>query len=175
MLILILMAVFALGASFALQSFTIVDWWKPMIVCAAIAAIATFPLGKLLCAITESMFRRLRYAATFVLIFSILLCAFYVLNYHFADESTRIVYTAQVVRKYSEERTRSSRSGRRGYGVEKYNVHFIEIELRDGSTKKMERPLNEYLKIKKGGHVTVTEEEGLFGIKVIKLNHRSKS
>ncbi len=165
-----LIVIFASGASLALHSFTMVEGWWPVAICAVVAILVSVPLGKLMRPLTKPLSRYLEYPFSFVLSFSILLCSFYALNFWFSDPSSRVEYQAPVIRKYSEERTRSKGGGRRSHGVEKYNVHFVEIELEDGSTIKLERPLKEYLKIKKGSRIDIAEENGLFGVKVIKLN-----
>lgn len=110
----------------------------------------------------------LKYPAAFIANFSFILCGFYTLNYHFSDNSTRLKYEAPVIRKFSQERLRNKRVGRRVYCSEKYKVYFIEIELPDGKTKKIEKSLGEYMKIKKGRKISIYEEKGLWGIKVIK-------
>lgn len=168
--VLVLIVIFALGASMALQSFTLVEWWIPTSVCAVIAVAVTIPFGRLIRQVAKFLPGYLKYPIVFILFFSILLSTFYIINYQITDPMSSIEYSAPVVRKYSEERTRTKRSGRRSYGEEKYNVYFIEIELCDGRIKKLERPLREYLKIRKGDKIRLKVEKGLFGINVIKLD-----
>ncbi len=47
--------------------------------------------------------------------------------------------------------------------------------MRDGKIKKMEKPLSEYNKIKKGKSLDLFIEEGLFFIPVIKPHHKAQS
>ncbi len=172
---LILVVILLLGASMAFQTFTLVEWWKPMAACVPIAVLLTLSFARLIKKASRRTSVFLNYALCFVLSFSILLSAFYFFNYQFTDPSVSLEYSVPVVRKFSEERTRAKGSGRRGHGVEKYNVHFIEIELSDGHTKKLEKPLREYLRIKVGDKIKIREEKGLFGINVIKMNHNQSN
>lgn len=171
----ILVVILLLGASVALHSFTLVEWWQPVVVCAFIAVLLTLLFAKIIKPTVKLTSDYWKYVSCFVLSFSTLLSAFYFINYQFADSSTISEYSAPVVGKYSKERTRNKGMGRRGRGVEKYNVHFIEIELSDGSIKNLEKPLSEYLKIKVGDKIKVEEEKGFFGINVIKLNHNQSN
>ena len=98
---------------------------------------------------------------------------FYSINYGLSDHSSGYEYHAPVVSKYSEVRKRSHKTGRRGYREEKYTVYVVELEMKDGRIKKMEKPLNEYNRIKKGGTVRLFIEDGLFRIPVIKINKKT--
>lgn len=115
----------------------------------------------------------IEYPVAFILSFSTMTAAFYSINYCLSDHSNGYEYHAPVVRKYSESRTRSHKTGRRGYREEKYTVYFIELEMNDGRIKKMEKPLSEYNRIKKGETVKLFVEEGLFRIPVIKMNKKT--
>lgn len=44
---------------------------------------------------------------------------------------------------------------------------MVEIEMPDGKIKKLEKPLSEYNRIKKGGTMKLFIEDGLFSIPVI--------
>lgn len=95
---------------------------------------------------------------------------FYCINYFLSDPSTRYEYEAPVVRKYSEVRTRSHKTGKRSYREEHYRVYIVEIQMEDGKIKKLEKPLRAYNRIKEGGTLRLLLEDGLFGIRVIKNN-----
>lgn len=100
------------------------------------------------------------------------MASFYSINYFLSDTSSGYEYQAPVVSKYSEVRKRSHKTGRRGYREEKYTVYFIELEMKDGRIKKMEKPLSEYNRIKTGKTVRLFIEDGLFRIPVIKTNNK---
>lgn len=173
--ILTLIVIGAIGFAIGLQSFTIIEWWKPAAACAIIAIPFTILLAKYMKHLTRPIIDYLEYPASFILSFAILLGAFYTLNFFLSDHSSSYEYHAPVVRKYSQVRTRSHKTGRRAYKEEKYTVYIVEVEMRDGKIKKMEKPLSEYNKIKKGKSLDLFIEEGLFSIPVIKPHHKAQS
>ncbi|MDE5839589.1 MAG: hypothetical protein K2H49_01580, partial [Muribaculaceae bacterium] len=158
----------ALGFSMGLHSFTIVEWWKPVAVCSLLALPATFLLAGIVRLVTKPIMKYIEYPLAFMLSFSIILLTFYSLNYYKSDSSTAHEYMAPVVRKYSEERTRSRRIGRHSYRSEKYTVYFIELQMSDGKIKKQEKTLRQYNNIKTGSKMKLVLEKGLFDIPVIK-------
>ena len=167
-LILSLTVIVALGFSMALHSFTIIDWWKPAAACAILALPASIWLAKYMRRLTQNILIYLEYPVAYIFIFSILLAAFYSSNFYLSDHRSGYEYHAPVVKKYSQERKRTYKVGRRGYRETKYRVYIIEIEMKDGKTKKMEKPLKEYNSIKKGSSLKLFIEDGLFSIPVIK-------
>ncbi len=172
--ILVLVILMALGFAVALHSFTVIVWWKPAAACAILALPATLWLARYLRRITSSVANYLEYPTAYVLSFAILLTAFYASSYYFSDSSTAYEYKAPVVRKYSHLRKYQQKVGRRGYKEVKYYVYTIEIEMIDGKIKKLDKPLKEYNKIKKGSYLTLNVEKGLFSVPVIKNLHKSK-
>ena len=166
--ILSLIVISALGISMALHSFTIIEWWKPVAICAILALPATFWLARYMKRLTRNILDYLEYPTAFVFSFSILLVAFYSSNFFLSDHNSGFEYDAPIVKKYSQERKRTYKVGRRGYRETKYRVYIIEIEMNDGKTKTLEKPLGEYNKIKRGGSVKMIVEDGLFKIPVIK-------
>ncbi len=155
-----------------MHTFTIVVWWKPVAECAVISMPVSILLAKYMKRLTHSIFEYLEYPTAFILTFSILLASFYTSNYFLSDKSSGYEYNAPVVRKYSQVRTRTYKMGRRGYRTEKYTVYVIELEMKDGKIKRMEKSLSEYNKIKKGSSLSLRMEEGLFSIPVIKYNNK---
>ena len=172
--ILSLVVIAALGFSMALHSFTIIDWWKPVAICAIIAFAATLLLARYMRILTQNIMNYLEYPVAYVFSFSILLVTFYSSNFFLSDHSSGYEYDAPVVRKYSQERTRTHKVGRRGHRETKYKVYFIEIEMNDGKIKKLEKPLSEYNSIRKGTTLKLFIEDGLFSIPVIKPLHNKK-
>lgn len=168
-----LVVIVALGFSMGLHSFTIIDWWKPVALCAIMALPVSLWIARYMRRLTQGVIVYLEYPAAFVLTFSILLAVFYSSNFFLSDHSSAYEYDAPVVRKYSQERTRSHKTGRRVYRTEKYTVYVIELEMKDGRIKKMEKTLSEYNKIKKGSTITLVVEDGLFSIPVIRTKHNN--
>ena len=174
MFILILIVIIALGFSIGLHSFTIIEWWKPMALCAIIALPITIWIAKYIARVTRPILDYLEYPTAFILSFSILLAAFYSSNFFLSDNSSCYEYDAPVLKKYRQERTRTHKTGRRSYREEKYSVYIIEIEMNDGKIKKLEKSLGEYNRIKKGATLKLFIEDGLFSIPVIKPKHNMK-
>lgn len=166
--VLILIVILSLGAAIALHSRTMVEWWWPVAICSLLAIPLTILLAGPMRTLTSPIIDYLEYPAAFVVGFSLLICAFYTINYQCTNPSSRSEYPAPIVAKYTAERTSSTRSGRHSYKSTTYHVYFLEIELKDGRTKKIEVPHSRYLKTKKGQRIPITEEKGLFGLTVIK-------
>lgn len=169
----ILFVLIGLGVSMGLHSFTIIEWWKPVILCGALSLPLTLWISRFIVHLTRPIFKFLEYPVSFIFSFSILLATFYISNFFLSDHSSVYEYHAPVVKKYQAERTRSKRIGRRTYGQEKYKVYFIEIEMKDGKLKKLEKSYQEYNRIKKGSTLRLFIEDGLFKIPVIKPQHKN--
>lgn len=168
----ILLVITALGVSIGLHSFTIIEWWKPVILCGALSLPMTLWISKFFAHLTRPILKYLEYLVAFIFSFSILLATFYLSNFCLSDHSSVYEYHAPVIKKYQTERTRSKRIGRRTYGQEKYKVYFIEIEMKDGKLKRLEKSYQEYNRIKKGSTLKLFIEDGLFKIPVIKPQHK---
>ena len=166
--ILILTVIISLGFSVGLHSFTIIDWWKPACVCAILALPATLLLARYMKRLTRDILVYLEYPLAYVFSYSIILLAFYSSNFFLSNPNSGYEYHAPVVKKYSQERTRSYKVGRRGYRETKYRVYIIEIEMKDGKLKKLEKTIREYNSIKKGSYIKLFIEDGLYSIPVIK-------
>ncbi len=166
--LLMLLTVVALGFAIGLHSFTIIEWWKPVAICGILAFIPTIFFSRHTKTLTSCIMDYLEYPVSFAISFSLLLAIFYASNYFLSDHTSGYDYQAPIVRKYSEVRSRSHKTGRRVYREEKYTVYIIEAEMKDGKIKKMEKPLSEYNRLKKGAHLNLFMEKGLFSIPVIK-------
>ncbi len=170
----ILLVITALGVSIGLHSFTIIEWWKPIVFCGVLSLPLTLWFYRFFAYFIQPIFKFLEYPVAFIFSFSILLATFYLSNFCLSDHSSVYEYQAPVVKKYRAERTRSKRIGRRTYGQEKYKVYFIEIEMKDGKLKRLEKSFQEYNRIKKGSSLKLYIEDGLFKIPVIKPQHKNK-
>lgn len=167
--VLALIVTASLGVSKVLQGYTFVEWWKPAAGCALFATVASVGLRKPMHILTGMDKAALNYAAAFVCLFSIALGCFYALNFCCSDAGSKQEYSAPVVRKYSEEHYRVRRLSRhKAAKGEKYHVYCIGIALPDGRVKRIEVPVGEYAKVRKGQRVSLSIEEGFFGIPVMK-------
>lgn len=171
-IVLSIIIIMAFGASTGLHQLTVIEWWKPALACALLSLPLTFLTARYFTRLTRPLIRFAEYPLAFIFYFSVMLAAFYTLNYCLSDHSSGYEYNAPVVGKYSEERTRSHRTGRRGYHSEKYRVYIVELKMKDGKIKKMQKSLSEYNRIKKGKKVKIYVEEGLFKIPVVKTKNK---
>lgn len=168
-IILILVVMAFLGTGIALQSNTLIDWWKPAALCFLPAALVGFLMAGKLQWATTARSRLLNVAAGIFISFSIIYGGFIAMNYVKSDASTSASFKTSVVGKYSEERYRVKRVARhRTTRGEKYHVYCILVSLPEGKTKKVEVSPGEYIKIKRGQKIELKIEKGLFGIPVIK-------
>lgn len=166
---LVLMATASLGISISIQGYTLVEWWKPVCGCGLLGLVASGRLHKAMRRLTGTTGAALNYAAAFVLSFSMVSGCFYAVNFYQSDAGSRQVCSALVVSKYAKEHYRVRRVSRhtaaRG---EKYYTYHVGVRLPDGREKSVAMPVDEYVKVRKGQRVSISVEEGLFGIPVIK-------
>lgn len=162
----------AIGFSIGIYSFTLIVWWKPVAVCAILAIPAMLWFARYARRLTQPIINYLEYPFAYILSFSIMLAAFYGSNYFLSDSSSAYEYKAPVVRKYSQLRKHTQKIGRRGYKEVKYYVYTIEIKMEDGRIKKLDKPLSEYNRIKKGSYLDLRIEKGLLSVPVIKNMHK---
>lgn len=168
LILITIVVIFLLGISAGIQSNTIIEWWKPVAASAVIALAGTAVLHKVFRPIFRNKIKYLEYPIAFAVIFSIILCGLYSTNYFMSDPTTRHEYSVPVVNKYSKERYRTKRVGRRTVRGEKYMTYYIQIKLPDGQIKSYNRPVGEYVRIKRGQKLKISVEEGLYGVPVIK-------
>lgn len=170
--VIVLVIIAALGYAMAMHSFTIIEWWKPVALSAILAFPISIPLAKYVGRLTRRTLKYIEYPSSFILTFSIILAVLYSANFYFSDSASGYEYKAPVIRKYSQERTRTNKIGRRGYKTTKYYVYLIEIEMIDGKIKKLEKTLSEYNRIKRGSCLDLFIEDGLFHVPVIKPGNK---
>lgn len=169
MIILITGVILLLGLASVLQKHTLIQWWIPTGACALLALPCGYLLKGLIHKLTHFKKAVWNILAGVVFSFSVFIGLFYSLNYYKSDEATAHEYSARIVNKYTEEHYRVKRVSRnRVRRGEKYQVYCINIELEDGRLKNMEVPVNDYVKIRVGGHIKLRMEKGLFGFTVIK-------
>ena len=164
-----LLVIAGIGLALALQWKTLVEWWKPALICVLPAFAAGFLLARCIRAAYGGMGILLSRAAGVVLAFSVFLCSFYALNYFKSDSASAEVVCARVASKHSEEEYQMRRIGRNRYvRGQKQMVYSLVIKLPDGAVRKIRVPVGEYVKTRVGRKVDVLIEKGLFGIPVIK-------
>lgn len=170
-----LVVIVAAGAVMGLHQFTIVEWWQPALVCGVLSVPVAVWLSRYIKRYTRDFMHFIEYPVAFILSICVMLGLFYTINFCFSDQSSGYVYNAPVVRKYMCERTRTRRVGRHSHHTEKYSVGIVEIRMKDGWLKELEKPVGAYNRIKEGGTLKIYVEEGFFKIPVIKSNKEGVS
>lgn len=164
-----LIVIVAAGMTFAVQNDTVIEWQKPVLACAVPAIIIGYLLRKQFCDIIINGNRWLGGAAGAFATFTILIGAFYTLNYYGADDSSTVRLKAAVMEKHSSERYRTRRSGR-GHSVrgDKYLTYSVTVQMPDGRSKMFPVSVSDYTRLRKGDTMSLSTQAGLFGIPVIK-------
>ncbi len=164
-----IIVVASLGLSCMLQRNTLIEWWKPVVICFLPSCAVGLALSRVIRVAGGVNKPWLTYVAGIVLSFSVIMAGFYSLNFYKSKPGTASVCQAVVARKYTKERFRTKRLSRhRSVRGEKYTVYCVDIELQGGWTKHFEVEAGEYARIRKGRKFDLDIEEGLFGVPVIK-------
>lgn len=147
---------------------TIISLWIPVAVAAVMTGVTLLPFIDRWQWITQSSNRMLNGACHLLFAGSVAFFMFVGYNYYFADDAAADTQTATVINKYSDERTRYRRVGRRYVPREHYNVYFIVLELPDGTRIKREVPTGTYAKTRRGSQRNVAIHNGALGFSIIK-------
>lgn len=168
MAVAIILAVIAaafLGMAFVLQPKTLVEWWRPAVLCAAPATLLGLAASKVI----KSEKSILIFICSMAFSFSILLGSCYTLNFYRSDSASGEKINAVVTSKFSEEHYRTRRLSRnRSVRGEPYLAYYLNLELPDGRIKKIEVGAGEYSKTRSGQKISLFVEMGCFGMPVIK-------
>ncbi len=169
MIVVVAVTLILLGTASVLHDKTLVAWWIPVAVCAAIAVPCALGLQGIIGRLTQFGKRIWNVLTAWVVVFSSLIGLFYILNFYNTDAASVREYSAPVIRKYTQDRYHTRRVSRnRVVRGDKYRVYFITIELPDGRLKKIEVSLSQYNRIKTEKQLSLQLETGLFGVPVIK-------
>ncbi len=159
----------SVGAGMAFFFRTLVIWWIPVAVAAAIAVASAPALSARWGWLTGHGGRLFNFLCHVVITSSVLYGAILATNYVFADESTVHEEIAVVRSKYSKKHTRYRRGARgRQLPAGEYSTWHILVEFDNGKDKEISMPLDKYNKIKVGSRRRFTMAMGLFGMPVIR-------
>lgn len=167
------LAVFALAAvAITIQRSTLIDGRLVCIVAAVLAIVAGVFTRTAFMRILRVRSASIAAIAGAALMWATALCLFYSSNYLFTRPGTTEAHTAEVSRKYTEQRYRYYRVGRSG-GSRRvpYTAHCIDVELPNGSVKTYTLTASQYVKARRGQKVPLTIATGLYGIPVVKDIH----
>ena len=163
------------GGSCVLYSDTLIDWWKPVTGCAILAVISALIYGHRWERFTCTDFFPINFCIQAIVGFSVLIFAFFSVNYFFSDDDAGHTENVTVERRYRETRYRTKRIGRRvvGRGTP-YYVYFIEIRFSDGRLKSHQVLKGRYDRIHQGDTMALEVSNGFLDIPVIKTRLSSK-
>ncbi len=167
-IITLLIGVISYGLTVALSSRTLISPWIPVSAAVFISAITGIKIARKWKAITGVTTFIVNYICHVLLMTGMLLAAFYVINFAFADKATTHTVKAVIERRYSETRYKSRRIRRNVYGRgEPYKVYFIELRFENGMKKSRELNLNKFNRTHKGDTLNVDIAKGALSIPVI--------
>lgn len=169
MIFLIMLVLLAYATAVALYGLTVVTWWIPWGVCAALGLISGLTMWRLWRWLTNEEGFWLNYLVHVGTATGIMACLFFGINYVGADTDAIQKETVTVETKYRKEHHRTQRVGRRHYrqGSAWYDYH-IDIRFEDGRQKSITVPLKRYNRLRTGSTTTVSIAPGFFHIPVIR-------
>lgn len=161
------LCIFLIGAFvgiFCFERITIVDWWKPAVVC-GIIGIFSAPLQQLR---NAKMALWLRCLLQAVAVTVICLFGYYLVNYLTARQAPLRFDDVLVTNVYRERHYKSKRVSRRVYtrGAP-YWVYCMDIELADGRRKSVTISKKRYKQVDAGDTVELATRRGIFGKDVV--------
>ncbi len=167
-----LVIVLTLGASgmaVLLSQNTLIAWWWPVMACVLPAWVIGVMLNGFTGRLTGFGSRLANCVAGSIVMFSVLICTFYSINFYGSSHDTAADYESVIVNKHTEERYRTKRLSRnRTVRGEKYNVYCVVVRLPDSKTRKFEVSAGEYSRVRQGQSLRLHIERGLLGVPVVK-------
>lgn len=158
-----------IGGSMALYQNTLIKWWIPVSVTAAMALISAGLMHRRWRRLTGSDSTIFNFICHAAFSFSLFLFAFFAGNYFFADDDTKHTEEVVVEKRFREERHRTRRAGRRTVRTgEVYYEHYIDVRFSDGRIKTLHVSDKKSRSIRTGATLPLEVEMGYFGIPVIK-------
>ncbi|MDE7387543.1 MAG: hypothetical protein K2N28_10460 [Muribaculaceae bacterium] len=169
MIVLGLLAVSAAGLSLVIHHNTMIQWWIPTLICILPAVPVGYALRRPLSHVLPTRRLWVSAATGIALTYALLTGAFYTLNYYVADSHTSRQFKVAITNKTTREHYRVRRIGRNRVGRgEKYYTHSVTVRWPDNRTKELPVTANEYARLRTGDSISLTTQDGLFGIPVIK-------
>lgn len=169
--IVVLLVMISAGAGYGFAWRTFVRWWEPL-AWAVGFGLAFGPLVKRFFVSRLTLGARMALAASVVSVAALCYGVLMTVNYCLSYDSTLHTIDAVVTAKYSEERTKYRRSGRRGRSVPdgKYNVYYLTLTFDNGATRELPVSASVYSGTRIGSIRHYDLAEGFFGYPIFK-NH----
>lgn len=167
-----LFAIIVVGtAGFVVYRLTFVEWWKPVVAGAAGGAVLMTPAARWVRRLTLADDPVMNCVIAFVAASVVGYSAILGFNYAFADESSAVVESTVVVRRFEKTHKKYRRMYRRNMAVGEYRTYHVEIEFADGFTKELSVDLHTFNRTSVGRRYDVALQRGAFGADVIKTSH----
>lgn len=157
----------------ALYSDTLIDWYIPVGVAAAMALFSAGAMYYHWPWLTGSKSKVLNFCCHTVISFILMLFIFFGGNYWFADDSSEHTEEVVVEKRYREKHNHTKRV-RRGVYVASGSVYYtygIDVRFPDGRVKSLSIPEKRYRRIRTGSTIPLEVEMGFFGVPVVKKRH----
>ena len=165
--------IFLLGGSRALYDDTLIDWWKPVGACALLAVISSLAMSHRWKKFTCSDFAPINFTLHAIVSFTVLIFAFFSVNYFFADDKDLHTENVTVEHRYRETRYHTKRVGRRTVGRgTPYYVYSIEVRFSNGRLKTLPVSKKRHDRLRANTTIPLEVETGYLGIPVIKTKYQ---
>lgn len=170
-----LFAIIVIGtAGFVVYRLTFVEWWKPVVAGSAVGAVLMTPAARCVRRITLADDPVMNCVIAFVAASVVGYSAILGFNYAFADESSAVVESTVVVRRFEKTHKKYRRVHRRNVAAGEYRTYHIEIEFVDGFTKELSVDLHTFNRTAVGRRYDVALQRGAFGANVMKSPKNKK-
>lgn len=171
-ILLIIVMMLCLGCAVGIQGNTIIDWWIPTAIAYGAAAMTAVAGWRLWTWLSGSQNIPLNIGIHTFIGGTILLAAFYAINFWVKTDNPITPQNAEIVRAYSEEHHRTRRVGRRYVSQgEKYFTYHIDIKFPDGRQKKLSVAAGNLRSYHRGDSIEIDVQRGALGVPVIRNRH----
>lgn len=167
--IVVLLVLISAGVGYGFAWRTFVRWWEP-VAWAVGFGLAFGPFVKRMFVGALALGPRMAMVASVVSVAALCYGGLMTVNYCLSDDSTLHPIDAVVTSKYSEERTKYRRSGRRGRSVPdgKYNVYYLTLTFDNGATRELPVSASIYSATRIGSVRHYDLGKGFFGYPIFK-------
>lgn len=165
----VLLTLFCLLTVIYMQGVTLVPWWRPMLVGAAVAIPASLRLGGRFGALVGIRGKWIGIVAGAISIVVVVMALFYSANYFInASGHPEAGQKAAVTRVYRKQQHRTRRVGRRfSARGEPYWVYRMDVRFDDGYVKTLSIQPDVYNRVSRGDSIVVPVRRGCLGLRII--------
>lgn len=169
LILLMSIVIILLGMAIVLHQKTLIEWWKPLVICTPFAVISGAFLITLTTKITCIRMRFINCLIGMAVVLSLTEGGFYILNYYYSDPLSNEECKVAITGKHTEKRYHTKRLSRnRSVRGEPYTVYHISMEIPGDKIKTIEVSASQYARTHIGENMCLKVEKGLLGAWVIK-------